>query len=77
MSSKFFRKILIGQSGLIDIPDFVEKYSLPTTKDSLVLLSPGSASGKHVTFDGPLTFSAIDQFLSKYVNSSDWEKIDL
>lgn len=55
----------------------IKQYALPSSKDAIVLLSPLSGISKHIVFDGPMTYSALDQFFAKYEDPNVWDKIDL
>lgn len=77
LSSKYFGKFVIGQVLVAKCETIAEKYSVPVNKDSFLLIPPTSASVKTVIHEGPLTFSALSEFMEKYATVKDWEKIDL
>jgi len=78
LSLKFYRKIVIGQARLEGNEQLTARYGLPPDREAFLLLPPESAaSGKYITHQGALTFSALSSFLQTYAEVKNWEKIDL
>jgi hypothetical protein len=78
LSSKFYRKIVIGVVSLKGNEALFKNYNIFEDKETLIIISPSKAKENDIVqYSGKMSFTPLSEFLQNYLNEQGKERIDL